>query len=111
MDPSHKAAYEKHGYVIVPGLIPADARPALAAAAARAVARTRTGAWPHRRTVGSQFPPYDPAQPDAWGVQHVMHPALGEPAFARWYTSDALVGAVRALLGCAEDELQMGAWR
>lgn len=37
-----------------------------------------------------------------------MHPDMGEPAFARWYTSDPLIGAVKGLLDCDEDELQMG---
>lgn len=37
-----------------------------------------------------------------------MHPDLGEPAFAKWYTSDPLTEAVEGLLGCTEDELQMG---
>jgi hypothetical protein len=39
-----------------------------------------------------------------------MHPDLGEPAFARWYTSDALIRTVQELLDCKEDELQMGKW-
>lgn len=58
--------------------------------------------------VGSQFPPYDPDSPDSWGVQHVMHPDMGEPAFARWYTSDPLIEAAKGLLDCNEDKLQMG---
>lgn len=64
----------------------------------------------HRRTVGKQFPPFDNHQKevDVWGVQHVMHPELGEEAFAEWYAGDRVTGVVRDLLGCGEDELQMG---
>ena len=65
-------------------------------------------------------------------MQHVMHPDLPSAisgldgnkgtngskeidvnplpsrVFAEWYASDAVTGAVMALLGCKEDELQMG---
>ena len=103
-----KQLYDTQGYVIVPGLISPSLLPELEAACARAIAKTREGAWPHRRTVGRQFPPYDESDPDSWGVQHVMHPDLGEDAFARWYTSDELVNVVCELLGCGEEDLQMG---
>lgn len=108
MSTSLKQQYDEQGYVLVPSLIPPAQFTALETASGRVIARTRTGQWPHRRTVGRQFPPYGDGDPDSWGVQHVMHPDLGEPAFARWYTSDALVGVVRELLGCGEDDLQMG---
>jgi hypothetical protein len=36
-----------------------------------------------------------------------MHPDLGQPVFAQWYTSTALINAVQNLLGC-DDQLQMG---
>ncbi|KAI8976409.1 hypothetical protein BD414DRAFT_446565 [Trametes punicea] len=107
MTPSLKERYDTQGYVVVPGLVPPDHLEALEAACERVIARTRSGEWPHRRTVGRQFPPYGDGDPDSWGVQHVMHPDLGEPAFARWYTSDALVDVVKELLGCEEDDLQM----
>ena len=127
-DPSYKQLFDEQGYVIIPDLVPNESRKELEAAAERAIARTRSGEWKHRRTVslnysicvchgvsyyalrkvGSQFPPYNPESPDSWGVQHVMHPDIGEPAFARWYTSDPLIEAVKGLLGCSEDELQMG---
>lgn len=92
----------------MPSLIPTDKFDNLNAAATRAIARTRTGDWPHRRTVGRQFPPYDNDHPDSWGVQHLMHPDLHEPAFAEWYTSDGLTRVVMELLACTEEELQMG---
>lgn len=105
---SYRELYKKQGYVIVPSLVPKDMYPELTAAAERAINRTRSGSWPHRRTVGRQFPPFDDTNPDSWGVQHIMHPSLGEPAFAKWYTSDVFVKAVIELLECREDELQMG---
>ena len=108
MTPSLKEKYDEQGFVVVPGLVPPEHLEALEAACERVIARTRSGEWPHRRTVGRQFPPYGDGDPDSWGVQHVMHPDLGEPAFARWYTSDALVRVVTELLGCQEDDLQMG---
>jgi hypothetical protein len=57
--------------------------------------------------VGKQFPPYGVGD-DIWGVQHAMHPALEEPAFSRWYAGDAVRGAAKMLLGCRDEELQMG---
>ncbi|KAI0739633.1 hypothetical protein C8Q80DRAFT_1199861 [Daedaleopsis nitida] len=105
--PSRKQLYEEQGYVVVHGLVPPDHLNALEKACAHAIKSTRMGEWPHRRTVGRQFPPYGDGDPDSWGVQHVMHPDLGEPAFAHWYTSDGLVDVVKELLGCEEDQLQM----
>lgn len=103
-----KSDYESQGYVVVQGLVPDEDRIALVEACERAIAKTRSGEWTHRRTVGKQFPPYGDDHPDSWGVQHVMHPDLKEPAFAKWYTSDALVGVCKELLGCKEEHLQMG---
>ncbi|KDR72936.1 hypothetical protein GALMADRAFT_101339 [Galerina marginata CBS 339.88] len=102
-----KAHYEKHGYVIIPGLIDSEGRSELEQACERVVARTREGSWLHRRTVGKQFPPYGQDNPDSWGVQHLMHPGLNEPAFAKWYTSPKLLGVATELLGCEVEDLQM----
>jgi hypothetical protein len=103
-----KSLYDKQGYVILPGLIPTELEKPLREATERAIGRTRSGKWPHRRTVGKQFPPFDNDNPDSWGVQHLMHPELGEPIFAEWYTSGALVQTICRLLDCGEDKLQMG---
>lgn len=110
-----KETYDSQGFVIVPGLI--SSIPTLQEATDTIINRTRAGSWPYRRTVGKQFPPFDNDNPDSWGeyilsirypynkavltyppthlcigVQHVMHPELGEPAevLSRWYTSDPL---------------------
>ncbi|KAI6012240.1 hypothetical protein EDC04DRAFT_3121520 [Pisolithus marmoratus] len=107
MTSSIKEMYDEQGYVIMPGLVTPEHFTLLRKACERVIAKTRSGVWPHRRTVGRQFPPYDNDNPDSWGVQHVMHPDLGEPVFAEWYTSERLLAVVRELLQCGEDELQM----
>lgn len=103
-----KSLYDKQGYVIVPSLIPAELEKPLREATERVITRTRSGEWPHRRTVGKQFPPFNNSNPDSWGVQHLMHPDLGEAIFAEWYTSVPLVQTICRLLDCDEDKLQMG---
>lgn len=108
MTTSVKTEYDSQGFVVVQGLIHDEDRTALEKACERAIARTRSGEWTHRRTVGRQFPPYGDDHPDSWGVQHVMHPDLREPVFAKWYTSDALINICKELLGCQEEHLQMG---
>jgi len=108
MDPeAQKKTFEEQGFVIIPNLIPPASLRALEEACERVITRTRAGEWPHRRVVGKQFPPFDDDNPDSWGVQHIMHPDLEEPAFAEWYTSDPLINACKNLLGCTEDQLQM----
>ncbi len=105
-----KAHYATHGYVIIRGLVTPSEHADLLSATERAVTRTRSGSWTHARVVGKQFPPYG-AGDDVWGVQHAMHPLLGEPAFARWYAGDAVRGAAKTLLECQDDHLQMGRLR
>ncbi|KAF8906986.1 hypothetical protein CPB84DRAFT_1675092 [Gymnopilus junonius] len=102
-----KDQYEEHGYVVVPGLIEDKDWHELEQACEHVIAKTRSGSWTHRRTVGKQFPPYGQDDPDSWGVQHVMHPELNEPAFVKWYTSPKLLEVTTELLGCKEDDLQM----
>jgi len=102
-----KAQYDAKGYVIAPGLITPEQHTVLEEACEIAISKTRSGEWSHRRTVGKQFPPYGDENSDSWGVQHIMHPQLGLPAFAKWYTSDPLVDVVTQLLDCQEENLQM----
>lgn len=103
-----KAQFEEQGFVIILGLISSEDFPRLESACTNVISRTREGSWPHRRTVGKQFPPYDSKNPDSWGVQHVMHPDLGQPAFAEWYTSTPLINTACTLMDCKEEQLQMG---
>ena len=102
-----KKRYETDGFVIVPGLIPDSKESDLKAATERVIDKTREGAWTHRRTVGSQFPPYKDSD-DAWGVQHVMHPDLHEPIFLEWYSSPEICAVAQELLQCNSTDLQMG---
>ncbi|THH13151.1 hypothetical protein EW146_g7029 [Bondarzewia mesenterica] len=102
-----KERFDEQGFVIVPNLIITELRAELEQATENAISKTRSGVWPHRRVVGKQFPPYGNDGPDSWGVQHVMHPELGEPAFAKWYSSKELRGAVEELLACQDENLQM----
>lgn len=104
-----RTLYERDGYVIIPGLIPASERQKLGDACTGAETLTRAGKWPFRRSVGKQFPPYGD-EPDSWGIQHVMHPDLHEPAFMEWYCSDAICDVTKTLLGCGEEDLQMGVY-
>lgn len=106
--PQLKDIYDREGYVVVPDLIEPSDFVALKEASARVINLTRSGKWPHRRTVGKQFPPFNVDSPDSWGVQHVMHPDLESPEFVRWYTGDRLINVVKELLDCSEDDLQMG---
>lgn len=108
--PQFKTIYDHEGYVIVPDLIDPSEFVLLKEASTRVIDKTRSGEWPHRRTVGKQFPPFNVDSPDSWGVQHVMHPDLESPEFVRWYTGDGLIGVVKELLGCSEDDLQMGTY-
>ncbi|CAE7158397.1 unnamed protein product [Rhizoctonia solani] len=104
---AQKDAYVRDGYVFVPGLIDDSQLSTLREACDRAVAKTRAGEWPYRRIVGKQFPPFVGSEPDSWGVQHIMHPNLHEPVFARWYGSEGVIGAAASLLGCSEHQVQM----
>lgn len=61
----------------------------------------------YSRLVGTQFPPWTEGT-DVWGVQHVMHPELSEPAFANWYGSKQLLQAVCQLLDTEPKGLQLG---
>lgn len=97
----------KDGYVVIDGLIPTDSFPKLVEACDRAVDRARRGDWQYRRLVGTQFPPWKEGT-DVWGVQHLMHPDLGESEFAEWYGSEQLQNAVCDLLGTTRPQLQLG---
>lgn len=103
-----KAQYETDGYVLVDNLVQESDWPELEKACDRVIERTRNGSWSHRRTVGKQFPPYGDENPDSWGIQHLMHPELGEPVFAKWYTSSKLLSVVNQLLQCEDQDLQLG---
>lgn len=103
-----KQNFEETGYVIVDGLIPVDQLEPLRQACDRVIAKARSGEWKPRRMVGVQFPPYLQVGDDVWGVQHVMHPDLGEPIFAQWYGNEKLLKAVKELLNVNHDNFLLG---
>lgn len=105
---SWKAQLDDEGFVVIPNLISPSLFQPLLEAAERAISKTRSGEWPHRRIVGKQFPPFVGDEKDSWGVQHLMHPDLAEPVFAKWYGSEELRLVCKALLECSDDDLQMG---
>lgn len=103
----HLTALRQRGYVILPSLLTPEELTTLRAAAARLTATARAGGWPHVRTVGKQFPPWDaslvPGQAGIWGVQHLLHPDLPvapahREAFARVYFHAGILGVARELL-------------
>lgn len=105
-----RKSYNDQGYAIIPNFLDPTLISSLRDASERAVSKTRSGDWTYRRIVGRQFPPFDTdeAVPDVWGVQHLMHPDLHEPAFAKWYGSKSLADVASRLMECSEGELQMG---
>lgn len=101
------ATLRSQGYVIIPSLLTDDELATLRGAAARLTAVARAGGWPHVRTVGKQFPPWDaslvPERAGIWGVQHLLHPDLpvtraDRDAFARLYFDARLLAVARELL-------------
>lgn len=108
---SHLAHLDEHGYVVVKSIFPPDQLEALRSAAAHATELARGGSWPSVRTVGKQFPPWDPAAAKTdgiWGVQHLMNPALpGNELFTKAYFSDEILGIVKELLQCGDQDLVM----
>ncbi|KAI9344268.1 hypothetical protein BDR26DRAFT_917266 [Obelidium mucronatum] len=104
---SIKQRLDEDGYVIIDGMVSDEELVTLRAAADRAVAKARNDEWKLRRVVGVQFPPWGDTAEDVWGVQHIMHPDMQEPAFAKWYGCDKLLDAVCEILDSKEEELQL----
>ncbi|KAK7753633.1 hypothetical protein SLS62_004491 [Diatrype stigma] len=101
----------RDGFVVIRSLLPAPQVAPLRAAAAHAAALARSGGWPHVRTVGKQFPPWDPAEAATrgiWGVQGLNDPALhallpdprDRGALLRAYFGDEVLGVAAELMAC-----------
>ncbi|KNZ62058.1 hypothetical protein VP01_1319g4 [Puccinia sorghi] len=104
------SSFKERGCVIVQGLIADNGQlEDLRRAADAVVERTRNQQWPYKRTVGKQFPPWNHESPDVWGVQHIMHPGLEQPAFAGFYFSTRMV-ELTSRLGemCPEEDAMAG---
>ncbi|KFH46328.1 hypothetical protein ACRE_027790 [Hapsidospora chrysogenum ATCC 11550] len=101
---------ERDGFVVIKSIFPADKLATLREASVKATELAREGKWPHIRTVGKQFPPWDPAARERgiWGVQHLMNPDLpGHAVFAEAYFSDEVLRIVRELLQCGDGDMVM----
>ncbi|KAI5475381.1 hypothetical protein MNV49_001485 [Pseudohyphozyma bogoriensis] len=101
-------SFKTNGYFVVDGIFDDFDMDALRNAVAEAVTMTREGKWPHRRTTGKAFPPYDMSHLDSWGVQHLMHPELPHhELFAKFYGSPQMLGLASLLLDAPTERLQM----
>ncbi|KAF2203469.1 hypothetical protein GQ43DRAFT_389968 [Delitschia confertaspora ATCC 74209] len=102
----------RDGFVVLPSTLFPNLNKnldALRSAGARLTSKARAGQWPYIRTLPKQFPPW-PSDPSSgiWGVQHLMHPSNPDNlVFAGSYFDKDLVGLVRELIGCEEEELIM----
>ncbi|RYO90357.1 hypothetical protein DL762_002687 [Monosporascus cannonballus] len=100
------------GFVVIRNILTPEQVSSLRAAAERTTALARSGGWPHVRTVGKQFPPWDAAEAaekGIWGVQGLNDPALpAHAAFLRVYFGDEVLGPAAELMACsADDDLVM----
>ncbi|KAJ5098189.1 hypothetical protein N7532_005190 [Penicillium argentinense] len=98
-------ALKRDGFVVVRNLLTPDEITHYRTVATEATTKTRTGSWPHFRTVPKQFPPWPSTPPPAseggiWGVQHLMHPSMpGRDSFAKCYFSPTILAVAEELMG------------
>ncbi|KYK54923.1 phytanoyl-CoA dioxygenase [Drechmeria coniospora] len=106
---SYLADLERDGFVVVKSIVSKERLELLREASGRVEKMARAGQWPHIRTVGKQFPPWDSTpEKGIWGVQHLMKPDLpGCDIFADMYFSEEVLSIVRELLQCDDDDLVM----
>ncbi|OAQ99780.1 hypothetical protein LLEC1_08103, partial [Akanthomyces lecanii] len=106
---SYLADLERDGFVVVKSIVSPEKLQRLRDAATKVEAIARRGEWPHIRTVGKQFPPWQwEPEKGIWGVQHLMNPALpGHEAFTELYFSDEVLDIVKQLLQCDDEQLVM----
>lgn len=105
----HLDQLERDGFVVVKSIFTPEKLATLRDASVKATEIARKGEWPHVRTVGKQFPPWDPTvEKGIWGVQHLMNPDLpGNAVFASAYFSEEILRIVRELLQCDDEVLVM----
>ncbi|KAK4201538.1 putative nicotinamide N-methyltransferase [Triangularia verruculosa] len=115
--PAHQdplAHLQIHGYTIIPSFLTPSELSTLRAASSALINLSSQGQWPHVRTTGKQFPPWDPSlvphSAGIWGVQHLLHPSLPLPPdqpsnpFTQLYFSPKLLALSRAILSLPEDD-------
>ncbi|OJJ66867.1 hypothetical protein ASPBRDRAFT_48384 [Aspergillus brasiliensis CBS 101740] len=102
-------ALQRDGFVRIPSLLTPSEIAHFRSIASAATTLTRTGKWPHFRTVPKQFPPWPKTAPPAseggiWGVQHLLHPEMpGRSEFAKFYFSEKVLAVAEELLGVKPD--------
>ncbi|GKZ40013.1 hypothetical protein AbraIFM66950_001964 [Aspergillus brasiliensis] len=102
-------ALQRDGFVRIPSLLTPTEIAHFRTIASAATTLTRTGKWPHFRTVPKQFPPWPKTAPPAseggiWGVQHLLHPEMpGRSEFAKFYFSEKVLAVAEELLGVKPD--------
>jgi len=91
LNEAQRDQFNEEGYVIIPG-INESVYDRVRVAAERATSKSRAGSWPHVRMVDSAGPL------DIWGVSNLLHPDLGEPAFADYLATDEVLETAGDLL-------------
>ncbi|PTB56040.1 hypothetical protein M431DRAFT_114615 [Trichoderma harzianum CBS 226.95] len=108
---SHLANLQRDGFVVIKSIVSPSKLEALRTASLKAEQLARSGQWPHVRTVGKQFPPWnheEAMEKGIWGVQHLMKPSMpGHETFTALYFSEEILSIVRELLQCEDEELVM----
>jgi nicotinamide N-methyltransferase len=106
---TYRDSLERDGFVVIRSIVDAKKVETLREVSRKATELARRGKWPHVRTVGKQFPPWDSNVDNGiWGVQHLMNPDLPNSAtYTELYFSDEVLSIVKELLQCADDDLVM----
>ncbi|KAJ5526996.1 hypothetical protein N7513_011155 [Penicillium frequentans] len=101
----HLDALQRDGFVVIRNLLTPAEITHYRTIATEVTTKTRTGGWPHFRTVPKQFPPWPTTPPPAseggiWGVQHLLHPEMEHrQSFAKCYFSESILKVVEELVG------------
>ncbi|KAH6894252.1 hypothetical protein B0T10DRAFT_245922 [Thelonectria olida] len=107
----YRSQLDRDGFVVIKSIVSGTRLEELRVASSKATELARGGGWPHVRTVGKQFPPWDAStarEHGIWGVQHLMNPELpGHEGFTALYFSEAILGIVKQLLQCGDEHLVM----
>ncbi|KAK0704131.1 hypothetical protein B0T21DRAFT_341906 [Apiosordaria backusii] len=106
MDDNLLSQLNTSGFVIIPSFLTPSQLSTLRTASTTLITLSSQGKWPHVRTTGKQFPPWDPSlvpNSGIWGVQHLLHPDLPLPqdqrnAFIQLYFSPKLLSLSRTIL-------------
>ncbi|KAK3984097.1 phytanoyl-CoA dioxygenase [Cladorrhinum sp. PSN332] len=106
---------ETNGFIVIPFLLSERDLAPVVSATRDLVSLAREGGWPHVRTVGKQFPPWDAslaAKNGIWGVQHLLHPDLpvagARDLYTKLYFHREILNVASRILGCpGEDKLVM----